>query len=362
METIFRSLQKRESRTLAAVVAVLLGCIAAGSAAEGKAGLDGIYTTPKTFINELGVEAQGFGWSYYVLELQDDHFKLWSFGCVQMHENPINGKFSQDEGDCIELDTKEPAIVEKRYVATTIKGIAGIWPEQQLQAWKDGEFPTTLPILVRVADGPSGEKLDQTKFKYPPVTALFDKAAAKRFWDKEKQTYKARYMDVPQPLRTLLRQHSNRDDGKMAAYRKLILEQQAELDEELVKQLLAETGKGVSTVVGAMVLKDLFGHGSLFTNQPAFAKNDASKRAALQILANAMPLAKNSQTLDAALLTFLRSTGLHEIDHTCSDGTQVILRWKKNGTTTQSYTFSEVVSADCQSWANERLTELFGAK
>lgn len=217
-----------------------------------------------------------------------------------------------------------------------------------------------MPILVRVADGPTGDKLDQKAFKFPSVTRLLDKAAAKRFWKEEQENHDARYTDVPEPLRNLLREHSNRDDGDMTGYRKLLLEQQKKLDTKLITQLLGETGKGVSIVVGPMVLQDLYGCGRS-SDEPAFAKNDATKWAALQSLVNAMSEAKNSHAMNAALLVFLRTSGLKQIEQTCTDGTQVMLRWEKGRTTTKSYDLSEAVSTDCQRWANERLAELFGA-
>ena len=109
-----------------------------------------------------------------------------------------------------------------------------------------------------------------------------------------------------------------------------------------------------------MVLKDLFGCGALLTDEPAFAKEDHTKRAALQTLVNAIPQATDSRSLNAALFVFLRTTGLKEINLACSNGVQVMFRWDKGKTTHKSYDFDETVAADCQRWANERLLEMFG--
>lgn len=328
-------------------------------AADDMANLDGIYTESRTLINEQGQEVRALQYDHAVLELQGDRFKFWHFSdVIGATKFPISGKWSR-KGESIELDSDALASFPRRYVATTINGVSGIWAEEKLQAWKEGKYPTMVPILVRVADGPTGDELDQKAFKFPSVTALFDKAAAKQLWEKEKKKHDVRYMDVPEPLRNVLREHSNRDDGDMADYQKLLVEQQKKLDAKLVKQLLGETGKGVSIVVGPMVLHDLYGCGP-FSDKPAFAKNNATKRAALQVLVDAIPQAKNSHALNAALLVFLRTSGLKQIEHTCTDGTKVMLRWEKGKTTTKSYRFSETVSTDCQRWASERLAELFG--
>ena len=129
-----------------------------------------------------------------------------------------------------------------------------------------------------MADGPSGKELDQTAFKFPSVTPLFEKDAAKQYWIKQREKHDARYMEVPDPLRSLLRARSRQDDPDLAGYKKLILAQQQELNPILMKQLFAETGSGVSIVVGPMTLKDLFGCGALFTDEPAFTKSDHTKR------------------------------------------------------------------------------------
>ena len=339
---------------------ILIFCLGFTSVvvADDLPNLDGIYTESNTHVNEQGREVTGFPCDYAVLELQGDRFKFWHFSDhLSSTKYPISGKFSR-KGESIELESDALTLFPKRYVVTTIKGVSGIWPEEELQAWKDGKHPIMVPILLRVASGPTGDELDQKAFKFPSVTPLLDKAAAKRFWNEQQKKHIARFMDVPEPLRTLLREHSNQGDGDLVGYRNLVLEQQKKLDAKLIKQLLGETGKGVSIVVGPMVLQDLYGCG-LFSGEPAFTKNDTTKRAALQALVDAMFEAKNSHAMNAALLVFLRTSGLKQIKCTCTDGTLVMLRYEKGRTTTKSYDFNEVVLTDCQRWAAERLVELF---
>lgn len=342
----------------------LLICMGTMSAmaTDEPASLEGIYTESRTMINEEGQETQFLPYDHAVLELQGDRFKFWHFSDrLGFRQFPISGKFAL-KGESLELESDKLEQWERRYVVTTIKGVTGIWPEKELQNWKDGKSPIMVPMLVRVADGPSGKELDQTAFKFPSVTALLDKDAAKEYWMEQRKKHDARYTEVPEPLRSLLREQSSQDDHDRAGYKKLILAQQQELDPILIKQLLAETGSGVSIVVGPMVLKDLFGCGDMFSDAPAFAKEDRTKRAVLQTLVNAIPEANNSHCLNGALLVFLRTTGLKEIDLTCSNGVQIMLKWEEGRTTHKTYEFSETVAAECERWANERLIELFGAE
>ena len=345
--------------SILAILLVFVGVLPA-MADDEVANFDGIYTESRTMIDEEGEEQIFFPYDHAVLELQGDRFKFWHFSdCIGFRKFPISGKFLLN-GENLELESDKLEPSEKRYVVTTIKGVTGIWPEKELQNWKDGKSPIIVPILVRVADGPSGKELDKTAFKFPSVTPLFNKDAAEQYWTKDREKHDARYMDVPKPLRSVLREKSRRDDPDLASYTKLILAQQQELDPILIKQLFAETGSEVSIVVGPMVLKDLFGCGALFTEEPAFAKEDHTKRAALQTLVNAIPQATDSRSLNAALLVFLRTTGLKEINLACSNGVQVMFRWDKGKTTHKSYDFDETVAVDCQRWANERLFEIFG--
>lgn len=341
------------------ILLIFVGAIPA-MATDEPASLDGIYTESRTMINNEGQETQFMPGDHAVLELRGERFKFWHFSDrIGSRKFPINGKFTL-KGESLELVSDELNAWEKRYVVTTIKGVTGIWPEKELQNWKDGKLPTIVPILVRVADGPSGKELDQTAFKFPSVTPLFEKDAAKQYWIKQREKHDARYMEVPDPLRSLLRARSRQDDPDLAGYKKLILAQQQELNPILMKQLFAETGSGVSIVVGPMTLKDLFGCGALFTDEPAFTKSDHTKRAALQTLVDALPEAKNSQCLNGALLVFLRTTGLKKIDLTTSNGVQVKISWDAGRTTRKSYEFSKAVAVECQNWANERLIDLFG--
>ena len=315
--------------------------------------LDGIYTESTTMINRDGKESVFFPYDHVVLELQGDRFKYWHFSHGRAFpDHPLTGEFTR-EGEKIELKSNATSMLNKQFVATIIKGVPAIWPADELQAWKNGEYPTTVPALVRVADGPSGDALDQTTFKFPKVTPLLDKEAAAKKWEEEQKKHEARYLDVPDPLRTLLRAKSKRNDGNLDAYRKLVIEQQKNPDPKLVKQLIAETGNGVSIVVGPMTLKDLYGHGALSSDAKAFDQKDASQRKALESLVSAMPEAKNSQALNAALMIFIRTTGLFGIDLTCADGTQVKITSREGRSTTKSYDFNETVAAGCEAWAHQ---------
>ncbi|WP_404307921.1 hypothetical protein [Neorhodopirellula lusitana] len=361
MSTIFKTKTLAWLRAPASVLLMTWLGIIPAIAENQPDSLNGIYAEPSTFLNDQGREVTGFQMDRAVLELQGDRFKYWHFSdCIGFQEYPISGTYSRD-GDLLELHSDDLAQTERRYVATTINGVPGVWPEDELQAWRNGEHPYSVPIMVRVADGPSGKELDQTTFQFPSITPLLNKETAKQFWTRRTKKHEARYMDVPEPLRTLLREQSNRADDTREGYQKLVLNQHQELDPTLIKQLVSEIGSGVSVSVGPMVLQDLFGLDSAYFDVPEFTKSDSTKRVAIQRLVNAMSEAKNERTLTAVLLVFLRTTGLRQIDLTCATREHVKISWDAGRQTIESFDFSEAVRSDCQRWANEQLAERFGA-
>ena len=346
-------------------LALSLG-ITSPSVAEELPTLDGIYTESRTSIDQEGKKIQFLLHDYAILELQGEQFKYWHFSDrIGTRKFPITGKFTRN-GENIQLQSDKlianQYINEKDYVATTIKGVTGIWPTKDLQDWKNGKHPTSAPILVRVANALSGEKLDQGDFKYPSVMPLINIEAAKKYWHEEQKKHDQRFQDLPDPLRTLLRKHSSRNDPNLHAYRALIREQHQQVDPELINQLMAQTGKGVSIVVGPMILKDIYGYSYFNSKKPAFTKTDATKNAALRTLVSAFSEAKTSHALNAALQIFIRSTGLNKIDLTCSNGVRVKLTWNEKQQSVKGYTFSETVCTECQAWATEQLNILYPVK
>ena len=336
-----------------------LGALA-GEAEGGESDWDGIYAESGTFINEQGEESHGVLADYAVLELQGDRFKYWHFSdAVGFRAYPIKGRFSR-QGELMELESDELMPTERDWVATTVKGVEGIWPKKGLQEWREGKLPLSVPVLVKVAEGPTGkEGLDKAAFKFPSVTPLLNREAAKQFWTEQNRKYVERYKDVPEPLRTLMRERSCRDDGGMQGYRNAVLILQERMDPLLVKQLVAETGEGVSVVVGPMVLEDIYGPSHLLPDRPAFEKTLAHRRAALLALVDAMGEAKNRQALTATLLVFLRASGLESVELEIGQGSPLRLSWVAKRKTYVSYTFSDEVRARCCAWARSKVEEKF---
>lgn len=95
-------------------------------AADDTANLDGVYTQPRTIINDQGQEVRGFQYDYAVLELQGQRFNFWHFSDrISSTKYPISGKHSRN-GESIELQSDALTSFPKRYVATTINGVSGI--------------------------------------------------------------------------------------------------------------------------------------------------------------------------------------------------------------------------------------------
>lgn len=329
--------------------------------AEGEQpALDGVYTEIGTFIDRDGKEAAGIMCDYAVLELRGDRFNYWHFSdAVGRRAYPIKGAFARKE-NIIELKSGKLMSSEKRWVVKTIKGVEGIWPEEELKKWEEGDYPISVPILVKVAEGPVGRKgLRQDLFKFPTVTPLFDRESAKEYWVEQEAKHKGRFGDVPEPLKTLLRARTDRNDGDMLGYRNLVMDQQDELDPDLIKQLVREIGKGVSIVVGPMVLEDIYGPSHLLPDKPAFEENQKSKSQALRALVSSMGEAQNAHALEATLLTFLRTSEIQEMDHRCENGVRVKLSWKGNRKKVSSFEFGESVRDECQKWAEAQLSVIF---
>jgi len=329
-------------------------------AEEGLLQLDGVYTESRTFINEEGEEAIGIPYDYAVLELQGDRFFYWHFSdVISGQEYPITGTYSLEEGQ-LELMNDELNDGETHWVVTTIKGVSGIWSKQELKKWQEGAYPVSAPILVKVAKGPmGGEGLNQEAFEFPSVTPLIDKEVAKKYWAEQKTKHEARYNNVPDPLRSLLRAGTDQTDGNMIGYRDLVKRQQSNPDPLLINQLISEIGKEVSIVVGPMTLQDLYNVGPTFPTNPEFEKNQQTKRKALQILVDALSLAKNQKALEAALMVFLKASGVPSIDLTGDNGIRVKLSWDKNRKTISSFKFDESIRDQCQEWAQEQLSNKF---
>ena len=334
-----------------------------GWAEEDLPQLDGVYTESRTFIDEEGEETTGIPYDYVVLELQGDRFLYWHFSDrIGIREYPITGTYSLKEGQ-LELMSDELNDGETYWVVTTIKGVSGIWPKKELKKWQEGAYPVMVPILVKVAQGPMGaEGLNQKNFLFPSITPLLDKEAARKYWAEQKAKHEARYNDVPDPLRNLLRTMTERTDGNMIGYRDLLERQQTNPDPLLVNQLISEIGKGVSIVVGPLTLQDLYALNPIIPANPNLEKNQQTKRKALQILVDALSFAENQEALEAALMVFLKASGVTSIDLTGDNGIRVKLSWNENRKTTRSFKFNESIRDQCQEWAQEQLNNKFGQK
>ena len=344
----------------AVVLFFLVGIICAEAEEEKLQNLDGVYTESRAYLGEDGKETVFLPHDYAVLEFHGEQFHYWHFSDrIGSRAYPISGGFER-KGALVELKSDQLLETEKRWLAMKVKGVEGIWPEHEWKAWNEGKYPTHVPILVKVAKGPMGKNgLNQDEFKYPSVTPLLNLAAAVQYWEEEQGKHEVRYNEVPEPLRTLLRARTDQEDGDMLGYRELILIQQKQPDALLVEQLVSEIRKGVSIVVGPMVLEDIYGLNILWPDKPAFEKKREDKLQALTTLVDAMSAAKDERALTAMLMVFVRTSGVEAMDLQCADGQRVKLSWKGNRKSYDTYRFDESVRKQCQEWAREQLAEMF---
>ena len=326
--------------------------------------MDGVYTSSRTCMNEEGEEQAFFPYDWTILELHQGQFRYWFYSdCITPgKKNPVTGTFAK-QGDLVVLDHEEFPSGSKRYVAKTIKGVFGLWTEKGLKEWQTGVQVIWPAMLVRVADSPyakdipdSIESWDPPKdFTYPSIQSLFDAEAVNKYWAKEKEKHEARYNDIPEPLRTLLREKTRRDDGDLVHYKQAIERIQKNLDPILIKQLVKTMGRGQHQVTSPQVLKDIFLPSSLLPDQPAFQKDDQSRLQALTILVDSMQYARDQQALQPMLLVFLEASGVNTMKLEAGDG-QTIKISKKDGTSSyNSFNFTPEIRSECQAWAQSQL-------
>ena len=191
-------------------------------------------------------------------------------------------------------------------------------------------------------------------FSYPSIKPLYDMDAVKKYWMNQADEHEARYCDIPEPLRTLLRERTREDDGDMVGYKQAIQRIQANPDPLVIKQLVEIMGSGPHQVVAAGVLKHIFLSSVFLPDQPAFMKNKDSRQQALAILVDVIDDAKDGTALTPVLLVLLEASGIDEMKLKVGNQNLAFSR-KEGGISYQSFTYSPEVSKACQAWFKSRL-------
>ena len=326
--------------------------------------IDGVYTGPRSFMNDKGEEQKVIPYSWYALELHQGRFRLWMYSDAggMDAKHPITGTFART-GNKIVLD-HEQSYPPKRYVRTTINGVSGLWTEDGLKQWQQaaGAQVISPAILVRVADSPYREKMPEPHdysvkpagFSYPSIKPLYDMDAVKKYWKNRADEHETRYSDIPEPLRALLRERTREDDGDMVGYKQAIQRIQANPDPLVIKQLVEIMGSGPHQVVAPAVLKDIFLSSVLLPDQPAFMKTKDSRQQALAILVDVIDDAKDGTALTPVLLVLLEASGIDEMKLKVGNQNLAFSR-KEGGISYQSFTYSPEVSKACQAWFKSQL-------
>ncbi len=334
--------------------------------------VNGVYTIFRTMIDENGKEVQTVPYSWPVLELNDGKFRYWHFSDSVSPDVkfPVQGDFSMEDGALV-LE-HEKLLPSNRYVPATIKGISGLWTAKSLRVWKTEKQVVSHEILVRVANAPlNRDQLEHLAkndystipkgFSFPSIKPLYDAESIKRFWAKEKQNYELRYSDLPEPLRTLLRKKTRKDDGSLVHYKKAIERLQKKMDRVLIEQLVGVMGKGRHQVMAPLVLNDIFVKSSLIPEQPIFTKSMKQRQRALTVLVDAIPLAKDGEALAEILLVFLEASGVHQMNIDAGD-TKIKLSRNGGAISVTSFEFGPEVLKECHRWANSQIKNLAKSK
>ncbi len=268
------------------------------------AAVDGVYT--------LCEEVQGY--SGETLELKDGKFRYWFYSDVATGDEPkypLTGTYTVN-GSSVKLD--HPQIRRDERVLATVNGVRVLWRADGLKAWEKDQRLHPYAILIRVEGAASGETV-----KRPSLELL--KTPEMR--DREKREYEERFNDVPVEARTLLRARTMEGDPDMDAYKAEVMKARSQPDAKLVGQLITLISID-SHVPAERILQDLYGSSFLIEEPPAFKKDPAALKKALEALVVGVASAKDRYGLEAALLTFLRASGVPSI-YLPVDGTGITI-------------------------------------
>lgn len=332
-------------------------------AADDLGPVDGIYINSRTYIDRSGEERMVLPCGDTILELKGNRFRFWFSGDrINTMVYPVEGDFST-RNEVVILETDQLHV--RRYVFCTVKGVIGLWTEEGLRQWETREQTMTPAILVRVTDthlhGDVLGSIDLEKIRcelvHPSIKPLYDLAAVKEFWKDEDLKYERRYDDLLEPLRTILRERSHRDDGDMVRYKQLIRRVQLEIDPILIEQIVKEMKSGPNMVVAPATLRDIYLPSPRLEDAPAFTNSRESHEKALQILVDAIPTADDSRSLTALMLVFVEASGGEKMGLTVGDQT-LLFEASENGTRYKTFAFRREIADACQDWADSRLRNM----
>jgi hypothetical protein len=268
--------------------------------AESPPGIDGVYRT----CSEVA------GYSGTILELKGGRYRyqFWTDvdPAVNNVKTPLEGPYEIKAGRVI-LDNKEILQMQREWTPDVVQGIRVLWRDDGLQRWRKEKRVHPYAVLLHTADVPPIPNAFG-----PSIRVLYDRQMIER----EEKEYVERFSDQPEPVRTLMRAKTLRGDSDMNAYKAELRRHRSDLKPELVRQLMKLRGHDGLGVTAQMTLKDLYDRTFLLQEDPPCWKSGKEYQAQLSMLIDSLDAAQDRQSLESALILFLRvsSVGKMELD------------------------------------------------
>lgn len=247
------------------------------------------------------------GYSGEALELKDGKFRYWFYSDVggDKTKYPLVGTYVVKKE---KLLLQSPDIHPKERILSTLNGHSVLWRDDGLKLWREQKRIHPYAVLIRA----SGNKVDDPWANRPSVKLLYDQEMIRR----EEEEYQTRYHDQDEPVRSLLRARTQRNDPDLKEFASQIRKARANLNDHILRQLIARMGyeNTVESIQAESILSELYESSILIPEKPPFIASEKTLHESLNLLVEAMSEAKDREALTSTLILFLRVSGIGKMD------------------------------------------------
>ena len=247
------------------------------------------------------------GFSGEALELKDGKFRYWFYSDVggDTTKYPLIGTYVVKED---KLLLQHPDINSKERILSTLNGHSVVWRDDGLKLWLEQKRIHPYAVLIRA----SGDRVDNPWANRPSVKLLYDQEMLRR----EEEEYQTRYQDQDEPVRSLLRARTERNDPGLKEFTSQIRKARANLNDRIPRQLIARMGyeNTVESIRAESILSELYESSILIPENPPFIASEKTLHESLNLLVEAMSEAKDRKALTSTLILFLRVSKIGKMD------------------------------------------------
>jgi hypothetical protein len=243
--------------------------------------------------------------------------------CQVTRMYPLAGTYVFKENRLLLL---HPDLHSEERVFSELNGHPVLWRDDGLKRWQQEKRIHPYTILIRV----SGRRVDKPWADRPSVKLLYDQEMIL----KEEEAYQKRYETEDEPVRSLLRSKTQRDDPGLKNYISEIRKARASLNDRILRQLVGRMGYGnmVESIRAESILSELYESGWLIPEDPPFIASEKAFHESLSLLVEAMSEAKDRNALTSTLIIFLRVSKVGKMDLSIPDaGIRIQLEASRGG-------------------------------